>query len=134
MLLPLSRWRPGHLLAVWSAYWLGLAAAVVTPIALTLHRLSRTGAPPNTTDLSLNLSDKTGFTVAITQPGHTGYHGSAGLLPTALAIGVPPLLLWGAWLFARTRTQAREAERRPAAIAEPIPVVAPARERESEER
>ncbi len=129
MLRFLSRWRPGHLLAAWSVYWLGLAAATVTPIMLAAHRASALGGPPNATDLNLSFSTSTGITVSITHLKHALFQWTAGPLTIALAIGLPPLLLWGAWLYERTRVE--RAPRRPAELGEGMPDVAPA-ERKSE--
>ena len=137
MLRFLSRWRPGHLLAVWSAYWLGLAAAVVTPVLLAIHRASLTGAAPGTTDLSLSLSDKAGFTVTITQAGRAWFEASVAPLSATLAIAIPPLVLWTAWLYARTRARALpdgEAGNHPAELAQPMPDLQPAERRESVSR
>ena len=135
MLRFLSRWRPAHLLAVWWAYWLGLATAVVTPIALAIHRASRTGAAPGTTDLSLSLSDKSGFTLTITQAGRAWFEASAAPLSVAAAIAVPPLVLWAAWMYSRARAVPDGVgSGRPAELAQPVPDAQPVEQRESVSR
>ncbi|MDE3129111.1 MAG: hypothetical protein KGL38_13965 [Gemmatimonadota bacterium] len=119
MLRFLSRWRPRHLLAAWSAYWVGLAAAVVTPVALALHRATALGGPPNASNLNLNFSTGTGFTVTVTHLGEQLYRGVAGLPVIVLAICVPPLALWGAWLYVRERP--RDVAHATAELAAPMP-------------
>ena len=133
MLRFLSRWRPGHLLAAWSAYWAGLAAVTITSVALALQRASRLGGPPNSTDLGLNFGTKSGFTVTISHLGHQVFQATAGPLPIALAIGVPPLLLWAAWLHVRTREP--DAARRPGELGAGAEAFEPAKkERETARR
>ncbi len=121
MLRFLSRWRSWHLFATWSAYWLGLAAAVVTPIALAVHRASALGGPPDSTNLNLSFSSKAGFSVTVTHLTQQLYQGGAGLLAVGAAVSVPPLLLWGAWFYARERLMT--APPRAAELAEPVPDV-----------
>lgn len=133
MLRFLARWRPGHLLAAWSVYWIGLAAAAITPIALAARRAADLGGPPNATDLNLSYSTSSGITVTITHLGHQLFQGAAGLWPMALAVAVPPLVLWGAWLYARPRGAG--AIRRPAELGAPVAdLEARARQRESVNR
>ncbi len=102
MLRFFSRWRPGHLLAAWSAYWLGLAAVTLTPVVLAILRAVRSGGAPGTANVSASFGDH-GIGVTVTRAGQTLIERSAGFLPIALWIAVPPLAVWGAWLFARSR-------------------------------
>ncbi len=106
MRFSLFHWRPGHLLAAWSAYWLGLAAVTLTPIVLAVFRATRSGGPPGTANVSASFGDGA-IGVTVSRTGHTLIERSAGLLPIALWIAVPPLALWGAWMFARSRALAR---------------------------
>lgn len=101
----LSRWRPSHLLAAWSAYWVGLAAVSVTPLVLAILRATRASGPPGSAKVSASFGDA-GISVTVSQAGQTLLERSAGLLPIALWIGVPPLLLWALWLWARPRPPA----------------------------
>ncbi len=106
MRFSLARWRAGHLVAAWSGYWLGLAAFTLTPIALAIYRATRAGAGPGQADVSVSLGDK-GIGITVTRLGQTVLDRSAGVLPIALWIAVPPLLLWGGWVYARSRAIAR---------------------------
>ncbi len=107
MRFALSRWSPGHLLAAWSAYWVGLAAVTLTPIVLAIMRATAPGTPPGTANVSASFSGSTGVTITITRMGKTVLERSAGYLPMALWIGAPPLLLWALWVGARSRALSR---------------------------
>jgi hypothetical protein len=106
MRFSLSRWRAGHLLAAWSAYWVGLGAVTLTPIALAIYHATRAGSAPGTANVSASFGSA-GLRITITRLGQTMLDRSAGLTTIALGIAVPPLVLWGAWLYARSRAIAR---------------------------
>lgn len=121
----LSRWRARHLLAAWSAYWLGLAAVTLTPIVLAIHRATQSGAGVHgKASVSASFGDA-GVGITITRLGETVLHRAVGVLPLALWIVGPPLVLWGAWLRARSRAIARsrvaDGPASHAALAEPHP-------------
>ena len=127
MPLFISRWRPGHLLAAWSAYWAGLAAITLTPIVLAILRATRAGGTPGLAKVSASFGDG-GLGVTVSRAGHTLIERSAGLLPIALWIAVPPLALWGAWLFARSRALGRGEQQPVGEPASPDHLGAPAPE------
>ena len=103
----LARWRPRHLLAAWSAYWLGLAAVTLTPIVIAISRLT-SGAAPGQSNVTVNFGSA-GLSVIGTRAGATVLQRSASLLELGLWIAGPPLLLWGAWLYEETRGGAASA-------------------------
>ncbi len=127
MTLFISRWRPGHLLAAWCAYWAGLAAVTLTPIVLAILRATRSGGAPGTANVSASFGDA-GLGVTVSRAGHTLIERSAGLLPIALWIALPPLALWGAWLFARSRALGSAEPPRVGETASPDQLGAPAPE------
>jgi hypothetical protein len=92
----LGRFQVRHLVYSWLAYWTALAVWSLSPAAVVLGQLSRDGAhgeaSAGITDGLLNLS--------VTAAGATKWSASISLLSVALAIAVPPILLWAAWLFA----------------------------------
>lgn len=107
MRFSLSRWSPGHLLAAWSAYWLGLAAATLTPIVLAISRATAPGVLHGTANVSASFSDASGVTITVTRTGQTLIERSFAYLPTALWVAGPPLVLWALWLFVRSRAVTR---------------------------
>jgi hypothetical protein len=103
MIFSISRWRPGHLLAAWSAYWVGLAAVTLTPIFLAISRASSAaGGAAGSSNASVSFGDA-GLSVTVKRLGQVTFERSAGLLPIALWIGLPPLALWGLWVYRRSR-------------------------------
>lgn len=101
MKLSLSRWRAGHLLAAWTAYWAGLTAVTITPIVLALLRAARSGAGPGSSSMSASFGDA-GISVTVTQYGKAMIERSAGFGAMAAWIAVPPLALWALWLYRRS--------------------------------
>jgi hypothetical protein len=57
--------------------------------------------------MSINVGSA-GLGVTVKRLGQVTFERSAGLLPMALWIGVPPLALWGLWLYRRSRALAAE--------------------------
>ena len=53
----IRRWRPGHLLASWAAYWAGLAAVSLGPISWTAWRVTR--LPEGKVEISVGFSNST---------------------------------------------------------------------------
>lgn len=114
-MLSLARWRPSHLFGAWAAYWVGLAAVTLTPLALAIVRATTAGGTASS--VSASFGDGA-FHVAVTEAGRQTFAAAAHALPVGLWIAVPPLALFGAWVFARTRA-IRDA--RVQAIANPAP-------------
>ena len=94
----LSRWRPRHLLGAWTAYWAALAGVTLAPAARAIWNVSQ--LPEGEGSVSVSYADGL-ITLLTSHSGLTAFGASASLLELGLWIGVPPLLLWGAWLAAR---------------------------------
>jgi hypothetical protein len=93
----LSRWRPGHLLLAWIAYWVLLLAVALAPALPAILRATRAG---NHGEINLSVGDG-GISLTVKELGRLLWSGSIGLLPAALWIALPPLVLWLVWLNAR---------------------------------
>lgn len=118
-MLTISHWRPAHLFAAWGAYWAGLAAVTLTPTALAVVRATSGGAHPNSVNASLG--DK-GISLTVIEAGKQTFATSAHVLPVALWIAVPPLVLFALWLWRRSRTLGGAQESTtPAALGVPAP-------------
>ncbi|MEP6733758.1 MAG: hypothetical protein ABJE10_24140 [bacterium] len=96
----LSRWKAGHLLAAWLAYWAGLVLITLGPGIVALLRVTIPNGTKGTA--SANVGDG-GISASVTNAGATVWSGSAHTISIALCVGVPPLLLWVAWLISRPR-------------------------------
>ncbi len=96
----LARWRPGHVIAAWVVYWIGLAGVTLTPAILAITRAS--SAPKNSANVSVSF-DSTVLHITVTELGKTLYAASASLGQIALWVGAPPLALYALWLFTRRR-------------------------------
>ena len=96
----LARWRPGHVIAAWVVYWIGLAAVTLTPAILAVTRAS--SAPKNAANVSVSF-DSTVLRITVTELGKVMYAASASPGQIALWVGVPPLALYALWLFTRRR-------------------------------
>jgi hypothetical protein len=95
----LGRWRVKTLLASWIAYWIVLFAAKFGSAVLAGWRATRTEGS------AINVSaDGSAINIAITQSGAPAWTGSEAIGPLVLWIVIPPLLIWGLWLFS-TRQQ-----------------------------
>lgn len=96
----LARWRPAHVVTAWVVYWIGLAAATLTPTILAISRAA--SAPKDTANVSVSMAN-TVLKLTVTTPGRVAYEATASLGHMALWIGVPPLALYALWLFTRRR-------------------------------
>ena len=94
----LSRWRPRHLLAAWSAYWAGLVVVTLGPALLSILRVTIPEGAKGT--VSANFGDS-GFSLIVKAGEAAIWSGSAQASSIAFWIAGPPLLLWLAWLVAR---------------------------------
>jgi len=88
-MIPFRQWQPRHLFRSWFAYWLVLLAAVAWRPLLEYWRISRSP----------------------TGHGTVGVNYSGGMLPLALWIAGPPLVLFLLWLATRSRAPEPERER-----------------------
>ena len=79
-MLPLRQWRASHLFRAWMAYWVALLAVVAWRPLTEYWRISRSNGH-----------------------GTVGYSYSGGLLPLALWIAGPPLVMFVVWVATRER-------------------------------
>lgn len=107
MVLPLSRWRPRHLLLTCTGYWAALALAVLGRPAWTFLQLSQ--GPKGQLSVAAALGDA-GVRLSVVKDGVTAWAGSASPLSIALWIAGPPLLLWVAWMLRRPARSASAEE------------------------
>jgi len=113
----LARWRPGHVIAAWVVYWIGLLGVTVTPTIVAITRAS--SAPKDAANVTASFTN-TVLHVTVTQFGKVTHVASASLGQMAFWVGVPPLALYALWLFTRRRPG-----RAPAALGEPAPDALP---------
>ncbi|MEO7371459.1 MAG: hypothetical protein ABIZ69_11375 [Ilumatobacteraceae bacterium] len=99
-ILGLSKWKPRHLLAAWSAYWAGLALVTLGPAVVAIMRVTLPEGAKGS--VSANLGDA-GLQLVVKSGEVTTWFGQASVASVALWLAVPPLLLWLAWLATRPR-------------------------------
>ena len=102
-LLHLSRWTPGNLMAGWSTYWVALVLAIIGPAIPMLWRLSKDGSHG---DASVSMGDGA-LKIVISEGLSHIWKQQIGLTSLALAIAIPPLILWGFWLRAQRKEPPR---------------------------
>lgn len=121
----IRRWRPGHLLASWAAYWAGLAAVSLGPISWTAWRV--TLLPEGKGEISVGLSNSTLHFTVIEEGVRTVTATTSLGIAIAWVIG-PPLALWLLWLAVRSRRDdaraAEVAEARQGHLGEGVPPAA----------
>lgn len=96
----LSRWRPYHLLLAWASYWVLLLIAALGPALPAILRATR--GEGNHGEINASFGDA-GFSFVVKEMGRVTWSGSIHLLPAALWVALPPLVLWMLWLRARSR-------------------------------
>jgi hypothetical protein len=92
----LRDWSVRKLVLAWIGYWLVLLVAGLGSAAVAIWRATRGQG-----SFSLSYGDG-GFSLIVTAGGAEIWRGSISALALALWIGVPPLLLWIAWLRQRS--------------------------------
>ena len=97
----MARWRPRHLLGVWTAYWAALGAVTLTPAARAIWEA--THVPGGGGRVSLTY-DEGQFTLLTSIHGVSTWSGVASVLAIGLWVGGPPLLVWAAWLATRGKS------------------------------
>lgn len=107
MWLSLRRWRPVHLFAAWSSYWVGLAAVSLGPAIIAGVRATQTGG-----SITGGLSDSNLGITVIEQAGQKLEMSAPAGVVSAWVV-VPPLILWALWLWQR------RADARPAGVVTP---------------
>jgi threonine/homoserine/homoserine lactone efflux protein len=130
--LELSRWKPRHLLAAWSAYWAGLALVTLGPAALAILRVTVPKGAKGS--VAANFGDA-GLELVVKSAGVTTWFGQASVVSVALWLAAPPLLLWIAWLATRpARRHDAQLDDRPVELLRDAPISLHDRERPKEER
>jgi len=92
--LTLRRWRPGHLLASWAAYWAGLAGVTLGPAARAAWRA--THLPDGHGSISAGFGDG-GLNLTVVEEGVKTFVGTAPLGTAMMWLIGPPLVLWIVW-------------------------------------
>jgi hypothetical protein len=91
----LRDWSVRKLVVAWIGYWIALFLIILGPAIPALWRATRSEG-----SFSLNFGNGV-FSLTVTAAGSEIWRGSISALALALWIGVPPLLLWAAWLTQR---------------------------------
>jgi hypothetical protein len=102
----LRNWSPRKLFAAWIGYWIALLAALVGPAIPAIWR--GTHAASGQGNISFGFGNGV-FTLSVTVSGTEIWSGSISAIALVLWIGVPPLLLWLAWLSQRSSPAERQA-------------------------
>ena len=102
--LTLRRWRPGHLLASWAAYWAGLAGVTLGPAARAAWRA--THLPDGHGSISAGFGDGA-LNLTVVEEGVKTFAGTAPLGTAMMWLIGPPLVLWVVWLVMRSRDRIR---------------------------
>lgn len=100
MLKFLRSMSAAKLFATWIGYWILLIAIGLGPGIAAIWRATRAGPDKGSVNLSFG-SD--GFVLNVLKGGASTYSGSMHLLPLALLVAGPPLLLWILWFASRSR-------------------------------
>lgn len=100
MELSMRRWRPGHLLASWAAYWVGLAGATIGPAVPSIWRA--THLPEGHGSISAGFENST-LTFTVIEEGVKTLLATASLGTVLAWVVAPPLALWVIWLAVRER-------------------------------
>jgi hypothetical protein len=94
----LRDWSPRKLVIAWVGYWLALVVVGLGPAVPAIWRA--THADKGQGNISFGFGSG-GFNLVVSVGGSEIWNGSISLLALALWIGVPPLVLWVAWLTQR---------------------------------
>jgi hypothetical protein len=113
MLQSLRRWKARHLVAAWSAYWVGLVLVKLAEPIRIAWRLTR--LPDNHGTISASYADGL-LKITMIQDGVTQYAGSVSFAALALWIAGPPLVMFVLWLMIRPRPITQMADDAPAAL------------------
>jgi hypothetical protein len=98
----LTRWKPRHLLAAWSAYWVGLVVVTLGPAIISLLRVALPAGAKGSASASFGDG---GMHLEVFREGTIAWAGSAHYVPVALWLAGPPLLLWLAWIRAHPKRE-----------------------------
>src|SRR5690349_22626238 len=111
----LSRWKPGHLLLSWGAYWSGLVAVKLGPAIWEMWRVTQLPEGHGAINASFNNGV---LNLSVVEDGVTTLAASSPFSTILLWVVVPPIVLWATWLFMRDRQPASLAAREQAALSE----------------
>ena len=100
--LSLRRWKPGHLLAGWAAYWAGLIAVKLSPAILATWRATQAGGTHGNVSAGF---DGTVLNYSVIENGVKTWTSTVPLSTVLLWVAGPPLLLWVVWLVLRSRPE-----------------------------
>ena len=103
MELSIRRWRPGQLLASWTAYWAGLAGVALGPAIPAVWRA--THLPEGRGTITAGF-ENTVFHFTVVEEGVKTLAASAPLGTIMAWLIGPPLALWLIWLAVRRRPTA----------------------------
>jgi len=103
MELPIRRWRPGQLLASWTAYWAGLAGVALGPAVPVVWRATHLPEGHGTITAGF---ENTVFHFTVVEEGVKTLAASAPLGTIMAWLIGPPLALWLIWLAVRQRPTA----------------------------
>ncbi len=103
MELSIRRWRPGQLLASWTAYWAGLAGVALGPAMPVVWRATHLPEGHGTITAGF---ENTVFHFTVVEEGVKTLAASAPLGTIMAWLIGPPLALWLIWLAVRQRPTA----------------------------
>jgi hypothetical protein len=103
MELSIRRWRPGQLLASWTAYWAGLAGVALGPAIPVVWRATHLPEGHGTITAGF---ENTVFHFTVVEEGVKTLAASAPLGTIMAWLIGPPLALWLIWLAVRQRPAA----------------------------
>jgi len=103
MELSIRRWRPGQLLASWTAYWAGLAGVALGPAVPVVWRATHLPEGHGTITAGF---ENTVFHFTVVEEGVKTLAASAPLGTIMAWLIGPPLALWLIWLAVRQRPTA----------------------------
>lgn len=96
--LDVRQWNVRHLVGASAAYWTALAATTLAPFARAVASLARVSGQHGSVTAGFSGG---AVNLTVIQDGVATYTASAPLLPMALWIAGPPLVLWLVWLALR---------------------------------
>ena len=103
MELSIRRWRPGQLLASWTAYWAGLAGVALGPAVPVVWRATHLPEGHGTITAGF---ENTVFHFTVVEEGVKTLAASAPFGTIMAWLIGPPLALWLIWLAVRRRPTA----------------------------
>jgi Na+/glutamate symporter len=103
MELSMRRWRPGHLLASWAAYWAGLAGVALGPAIPAVWRATHL---PQGHGTITAMFDNSVVNITVIEDGVKTFAAATPFGTIVAWLVGPPLVLWLVWLAVRHRPTA----------------------------